>query len=187
MHCAKSVAARGYIDRYRALIDGFRSALTPAWRDKAVFIGYEAFGPPHYARWSGWPRYSEIFDQYIDNSPFMWGGAAPSYYLQDWNASRDDQIFGPQGEAQNQAFMLDEAYASNPNFWFELSIWDGDQIKRDSLSDIIPFTTDRYKAMAQFGMWLLRPRVIREFRHSTETFQSVGIWFEALQSVIDKI
>ena len=41
------------------------------------------------------------------------------------NPGRDDLVFSPQVEAMNYDFMLKEAYRLNPNFWFELSTWNG--------------------------------------------------------------
>lgn len=50
----RRVIAEGWTERYRALLAGMRSGLTnPIWRQNARFVGYDAFGPPHFARWAG--------------------------------------------------------------------------------------------------------------------------------------
>ena len=42
------------------------------------------------------------------------------------------------------------------------------------------FTPARYRGWAQFGMWLLRPRVVREFRASTEVREPWRPYFRAV-------
>ena len=47
--------AQGWIDRYRPLQQAWRNALSSSsWRSNSKFVGYEAFGPKHFGRWSGW-------------------------------------------------------------------------------------------------------------------------------------
>ena len=118
--------AQGWIDRYRALQQAWRNALTSSsWKNNSKFLGYEAFGPRHFGRWGGWTDYSLYNTNRIDPSPSTWDGGSPSYYLGINNPGRDDIVFSPQVEAMNYDFMLKEAYRLNPNFWFELSTWNG--------------------------------------------------------------
>ena len=57
----RKVVADGWIERYGALMAGMRAGLaSPAWKKNARFIGYEAFGPPHFGRWGGWKEYSSV-------------------------------------------------------------------------------------------------------------------------------
>ncbi len=184
----RSVVAQGWIERYRALLQAMRGGLiAAAWRSRSIFIGYDAFGPPHYARWEQWDDYALPTSRFIDPAPLIWDGGSPSFYLHNWNASTDYNIWSPQGEALNWVFMLREAVRLNPQFWFEFSTWDGEQEKRDQLAHVAPFTPARYAAMVQFGMWLLRPRCVREFRGWTDTVEKAGPWFDAILDAVGSI
>ena len=131
---------QGWIDRYRPLQQAWRSALSsPVWRSNSKFVGYEAFGPKHFGRWYGWMDYSLYNTNRIDPSPLIWDGGSPSYFLMNNNPGRDDLVFSPQVEAMNYDFMLKEATQLNPDFWFELSTWDGcDYYPTNPLDAIVP-------------------------------------------------
>jgi hypothetical protein len=65
--------------------------------------------------------------------------------------------------------MQEEARRLNPDFLFELSIWDGNigngQGKPTYYQSLgQTWDTVRYAGYVQFGMWLLRPSVVREYR-----------------------
>ncbi|HZS51702.1 MAG TPA: hypothetical protein VFA54_12625 [Bryobacterales bacterium] len=184
----RSVVAQGWIERYRALLQAMRGGLiAPAWRSHSIFIGYDAFGPPHYARWEQWDDYALPTGRFIDPAPLIWDGGSPSFYLHNWNASTDYNIWSPQGEALNWVFMLREAMRLNPRFWFGFSTWDGEQEKRDQLAKVAPFTPARYAAMVQFGLWLLRPRCVREFRGWTDSAEKAGPWLDAILEAVGSI
>ncbi len=184
----RDVFGAGWIERDRALHDAFRAALVNAtWRANAVFDGYNAFGPRHFGRWPQWYYFALPFGNYIDPSPFAWNGGSPPFFLFDWDPSRDDQVWGPQIEGLNWIPMLQEALTINPSFRFGITTWDGGATKRQQLSDIIPFTEDRYAAMVQFGMWSLRPRLVHEFRDWNDTVANSGSWFDAVLNVIRNV
>ena len=48
-------------------------------------------------------------------------------------------------------------------------------------------TTARYEGLVQFGMWLLRPRVVREFRGWLETVEYAGAYFDAILDAVDRV
>src|SRR5262249_15728947 len=51
----RSVAAAAWSERYRALQEGFRHALSAeGWTSHSIFVGYDAFGPGFVGRWPGW-------------------------------------------------------------------------------------------------------------------------------------
>ncbi len=72
------------MERYALLIRGFREGLTaPAWRDHAVFIGYDAFSMVAAGRWWGWVDYS----LHVPGRMEPWrasDGASASFYVHDW-------------------------------------------------------------------------------------------------------
>ena len=190
----RSVVGDAWITRYRALQDGMREGLVNAnWKSSARFVGYDAFGPSHWGRWPGWLEYSLYRKDRIDPNPLTWDGASPSFYLYDWMANFDNQVFGPQVEAMNWVFMQKEAYQLNPRFWFEISIWDGHLAgastdKRVAFANAGQFyNPTRYGGMVQFGLWLLRPRVAREFRSYQETVTATERYFLQVVESVDKI
>ncbi len=179
----RRVVGDGWIERYRAMQQGIREGLTNKnWKDNSTFIAYDAFGPPHFARWAGWTEYSLYSAGRIDPWPLAWDGASPSFYTFNWNSSTDYTVFSPQIEAMNWVFMLNEAQKLNPRYWFEISTWDGhepgDSDKRRAYERAGQrFSPQRYGGMVQFGMWLLRPRVVREFRGYLDTLAEAEPYF----------
>jgi PKD repeat protein len=190
----RRVVAEGWAERYRALQEGMREGLTNQnWQNNARFIGYEAFGPRHFGRWGGWPEYSLYTPNQIDPSPLTWDGGSPSYYVDNWAAITDFTVWSPQIGTQNWVFMLEEALATNPEFWFEMSIWDGhypgeENDQRKQYEDLgQTFSPERYAGMVQFGMWMLRPRLVRDFRLSFEKRVDQEPYFLPIVAAVDRV
>jgi len=200
----RKVVADGWIERYRALQDGMRDGLAnPQWRKAAVFVGYGAFGPEHMGRWGGWHSYSLHSKGRITPWPLAWDGGSPSYYTHDWNPSTDYTVWSPQVEFQNLVFVKREAWKHNPRFWLEMSVWDGgspeaDREKSKKKRKNVPtpelyrlkgqeYNPTRYKGFVQFGMWLLRPRAVREFRGWTHPSGEAIPYFMALCDAVDLV
>jgi hypothetical protein len=129
----------------------------------------------------------------IDPNPLAWDGGSPSFYLYNWMANTDFSVFSPQVESMNWIFMLQEAYKLNPSFWFEMSVWDGHEpgAQNDKRLTIARagqfFSPSRYAGMVQFGMWLLRPRVVREFRGWQDTLASEEAYFLPIVDAVDSV
>lgn len=190
----RQVVAEGWIERYRALQAGMRDGLTQArWRQNALFVGYEAFGPAHLGHWEGWEEYSLWTPGRIDPAPLAWDGGSPSLYTHNWNASTDYTVWSPQVEAMNWVPMLAEAHRLNPRFWFELSTWDGHEPtlandKRKVYAQAGQTASpERYGGMVQFGMWLLCPRAVREFRGWTDTVANAEPYFLPILAAVDRV
>lgn len=188
----RKVVADGWIERYRALQEGMREGLiSPAWKKNAIFVGYAAFGPPHLGRWGGWPRYSLHSTGRIDPYPLMWDGGSPSYYVHDWNPSADHIVWSPQVESMNLVFIKKEALRLNPNFWLEMSVWDGGNKEKSPRNSYRlkgqTYNPRRYAGFVQFGMWLLRPRAVREFRVWTYPSQEGMPYFMAIVEAVDRV
>jgi hypothetical protein len=190
----RKLVGDGWITRYRAIQEGLRAGLaSDAWRDKAIFMGYEAFGPAHYGRWPGWLEYSLYSKGRIDPSYLAWDGGSAPFYVFNWSAITDHTVFSPQLEAMNWVFMQAEARRNNPNFFFEMSVWNGNEpgAANDKLASYASqgqqYTPARYGGMAQFGMWLLRPRVVREFRAYLATVQDFEPYFLELVNAVDRV
>ena len=183
-----------WITRYRAMEQGFREGLeAPAWRRHAVFVGYDAFVGPSIGRWSGWPAYSLYVPGRTEPWPYAWDGASVSYYLHDWAPDTDFTVWSPQIEAMNYLAVLTEVRRSRPAFWFEISVWDGQlpgrptDKRRFYAERHQDFTPQRYGGMVQFGMWLLRPRVVREFRNPEDDRIRFGAYFDAILDAVARV
>lgn len=221
----RRVVAEGWMERYPVMFDAMRDALAnKTWRKNVRFVGYGAFGPSHFGRWDGWQVYSLITDEFTSPDWHIWDGGSPSYYTHNWNENRDHWVFSCQVESMNWVFMLDEAWRANPDFWFEMSTWDGNQqkswmqgvgatspqqlVKLSSaglsqaqhekldpahlkksktlqyLADGQTYPPERAGGWVQFGLWLLRPRVVREFRgHATQLDPVKPYWMETVRAV----
>jgi hypothetical protein len=190
----RKVIADGFIERYKALLDGLKEGLVSmSWKRNVKFMGYEAFPPVHFGRWGGWKEYSIYTPGQLDYQPLVWDGGSPSYYLHNWMALSDDMLWSPQVETMNWVFMLDEIHRTRPDFWFELSTWDGDQPgagndkRKFFASRGRPYTPERYEGLVQYGMWLMRPRSVREFRGHTETVEYAGAYFRPILDSVDRV
>ena len=190
----RKVVADGWIERYRALQGGIRDGLAnPTWRKSALFIGYDAFGPAHFGRWAGWMEYALNNRGRVNPWPLAWDGGSPSFYVYNWASMTDHTVFSPQVETMNWVFMQSEARRLNPNFWFEMSVWDGHEpaMENDKRKTYAragqQFTPERYGGMAQFGMWLLRPRTVREFRGWLDTLDQAEPYFLPIVEAVDRV
>jgi hypothetical protein len=188
----RRLVGEGWITRYRLLRQGMYEGLgKQKWQTNARFIGYDAFGPSHFGRWPGWMEYSLYRPRQIDPSPLAWDGGSPSFYLFNWMTNTDFTVLSPQVEAMNWVFMQREAYRLNSRFWFEISTWDGHEPemandKRLSYARMGQFfSPSRYAGMVQFGMWLLRPRVAREFRGWLDTLGASEHYFLPIVEAVD--
>jgi hypothetical protein len=194
-HYKREVIGEGWIVRYKALQAGMRSGLTNgAWKTNAKFVGYDAFGPANIGKWPGWVKYSLAITGRVDPGPLMWDGGSSPYYTHGWNEVTDFNVYSPQIEFMNMVFQLEQVQRAKPEFWFEMSIWDGHapkepkKDKRTFYSELgQTFTPQRYAGFTKFGMWLLRPRVVREFRGWTEPWESNKSYFMAIVDAVDQV
>lgn len=227
----RRVVAEGWTERYAAMFEAMRDAMEKdAWRRNLRFIGYGAFGPAHMGRWGGWKDYSLHTEDEMTWEWHAWDGATPSYYTHDWNANRDHWVWSTQVQSMNWVFVLEQAFDANPDFWFEISTWDGntghpdlwmealgleepadlpeeasepfDDEQRERAERIIEehgqsipkaltymrdgqtYPPERALGWVQYGMWLLRPRVVREYRcHTTQLEPFKEYWLQVVQAV----
>jgi len=193
---------KGWCRRYRLMQDAWRGALTSAsWRSNSRFAGYQAFGRQAYGRWGEWREYSLSYDlggtdHRIDMFSLGWDGGSPDYYLKDTGpdvvAVGDAKVMSVQIESMNQEFMRREALELNPEFWFELSVSLGcDAIDANNHPTCANITADytpaRYAGVVQFGMWLLRPRLVRDFHKSEYPRAQTQAYFNAVMDAVDRV
>lgn len=170
----RGVFADGWTERFNAMWEGMKDSMTTAWADSSFRVGYNE-GQLRWFGYSGWTAYSLQVTGLIDPAVRYWEGGSPDCYLAPyvWDYT-DYHVYGPQVDFMNYLFELDQFYAINPNYWYEISIWDGydpdyptstvhnKRYYYESLGHI--WTPERYKGLAQFVMWLTRPRALREFK-----------------------
>lgn len=190
----RKVVGDGWIERYRALQQGMVDGLTEkGWKERSVFIGFEAFTPVALGRWADWIKYSLCIHGRIDPGPLTWDGASLPYFVHNWDSSTDYRVMSPQIEAMNWVATLEEGRRWNPSFRVELSVWDGheptlDNDKRKFYSSAgQTFNPERYMGFIQFGMWLLRPGAVREFRGWTDTLAKSESYFLAVVDSVDRV
>jgi len=190
----RKVVGDGWIERYRALQKGIVEGLhAKSWKENSRFIGYDAFGPSFFGRWVGWVEHSIYSQGRISPWPLAWDGCSPSYYVHNWDAGTDYTVWSPQIESMNWVFMLGEAQRLNPEFRFEISTWDGHEPSQDNDKRKYyarlgqTYNPERCQGMVQFGMWLLRPRVVREFRGWTDTLADCAPYFLSIVNPVDRV
>jgi hypothetical protein len=197
----RELFGNGWIERYRALQAAWRKALRdspwPAWADRSIFVGYNAFGQSNMGRWDGWRSYGLETQQRADPSPSMWEGAMISGYLMPGIAKpvgrshypTDYWVFSPQVGFMNDEYHRRLALRDNPSFWVELGVWNGDDEyppKEEKLASFDPpYSAERYGGMVQFGMWMLRPRVVRDFRARGRKFTQP--YYEQVIAAVDRV
>ena len=184
-----------WVLRYRCLESGMRKGLlSEAWRNKAHFIGFNAFGSPNFGRTRDWTGESLCIPGRFEPWPLAWDGASAQYYVMDTRSpSSDYSVFSPQIEAMSYVFMLEEAHRLNPRFWFELSVWDGHESAPSLDKRLLyasrgqDFSPARYAGMVKFGLWLLRPRIVRDYRSWDDTAANSGAYFLAVANSVEMV
>jgi hypothetical protein len=205
----RKVVSKGWMERYPVMFAAMREALvSQAWRKNVRFIGYGAFGPSHFGRWGAWKEYSLITDEWTSPDWHIWDGGSPSYYTHNWCPNRDHWVWSTQVQSMNWVFQLEEAWRVKPSFWFEISTWDGNEVRswlkgREAedpktidaellkkskalqyLKDGQDYPPRRALGWVQFGLWLLRPRAVREFRgHATPLEPVREYWLQTVKAV----
>lgn len=211
-----SIAASGWTQRYNIMLDAIQGALTPGWSGVLKFIGYDSFGPQWFGRYaqpapySTWQTYSLCplnMETGITPNWYIWDGSSTSYYQHNWNTITDYNEYSTQIESCNFDFMLEEALAINPNYWHEIVTWDGTNALytpstncstfSDSTGDTPKPCTykalgqtvdeDRYEGWLQFGLWLCRPKSMREWRWSLARREWWQTYFDRFLQLIERV
>lgn len=188
----RQVIGDGYIERYNAMLSGIRSGLT-AWRDVSVCLAYNAITNGGIWWTSTWiDHYFSVpgrFTPWVD----VWDGASISNYVNDFDITTDFTGFSPQVKTQNLPPILDWATKRRPDFWIEMSVWDGRNPGNpndmwayyQSLGQT--YTPERFVGYVQFGMWTLRPRTVRDFRLHNENASDTIEYFKKILTATENI
>jgi len=175
---------------YNALHQGMRDGLkNEIWKQNAKFVGYLATGNGQMGRDMRWELESLQTNAFIDPYPLFWNGGSWELY------SRYDLGFvkaNPEIAAMNWVFMVKESKERDPNYYMELSVWDGhsyDKTDTRSLQEAKQpgSSLSSYVAMTKFGAWLLRPQVVREFRFYDEVVKVNKTYTDGIINLVDEI
>jgi hypothetical protein len=199
----RQVVGDGFIVRYRALIEGMRNGLpSDVWKQNSRFIAYNALGPDHFGRPMsgdppGWLKYSTTTRDRIAWEPFAWEGAIPESYDNHWEPEKLNwRVWSCQVEMMNGVLLRQEAFKANPNFWHEVIFWDGDLPEKGKESvnkhkrytDLgVAYTPQVYAGWVKHNLWLLVPRVAREWRGSADDKDRWWAYFEQIIQAVDQI
>lgn len=176
----------GYIPRYNAMFDGMIDQLDE-WSDKVRFVCYEG-ASLCFGRWDGWIAYSpDPIPGRFSTTPYIWDGASPSYYVNNWQGNRDFLGCSPQMEAMNLLFQRDHYKEVNPDFWWELSTWFDPEYIEEWKGQGQEMPPERYASYVKWGMWLTRPRTARIFQFSTDSVEYNWRWFKPIVEATDEI
>lgn len=181
----KAIAAREYKTRYRAMQQGMRDGLdNSAWKGKSIFVGYDAF------HWMGVFSYAGEYgiSSEHERSQF-WDGASPSYYVPDYfQGITDKTVVSPLVGSMSWQMFVDEAIAQRPNFWWEISTWDGGPaVRKRYLAAGESYPVARYQGLIEFGMWVTRPRVVREFQFEEPDLAVADARYMAIVAAVDRV
>lgn len=190
----KKIIGDKWIELYSSLLGGMLDGIeNKNWKSNSKFIGYNAFLTSSFGRWPGWLKYSLMIPGRVEPWMYVWDGASVPYYTHDWNDSSDFTVMSPQIQAMNLVFAQDIALKNNQHYWFEMSVWDGNnpQQKQDKQSYYRSlgqsFSSERYGGYVKFGMWLLRPRLVREFRGWSDTVERTEDYFFQVVNAVDNV
>ncbi len=166
----RAIVGNGWIERDGALWFALQDELTEAWQSASIPVCYNAYGRRGYGSWSGWDRASLHVPDRFAPWPLVVNGSASYYVFGDpkVHPETDYEANGPQMSGMNWLFMLDEARRDTPDYFWEVSIYDGGLERqtwyREEMGQV--YDAARYRGYVRFALWLARPRILREFRLS---------------------
>ena len=146
----RALVGAKWIEKYRQMHAGFKLGFVKEdWKNNVKFVSYNDFSDD-LGQLSTWAMNSTLTKQYLDICPFTVNGTTVNFDLtQSINYTNID---APQISINNLPFMLKEAKRNNPSFVQQLSIAHNSNITDSSL----------YRGLTQFGLWFLRPSIIRQ-------------------------
>jgi len=174
----RSHLSHQWIQRYGIMFRHAKGLLTE-WREPARFVGYD-IGERAVGRWHGWKEYTLATNERITPDWLIWDGGSFQCYTPPNEHNTDYTVQGCAAEIGNYLRQLDEAREINPDFYCDMSFWDGNTSWNPSMP-LDPENAEgskacqyaqlgqtwndlRYEGWLQLMMWLLRPQSIREFR-----------------------
>jgi hypothetical protein len=186
----RAIVGEGWIERDGALWAALRAQLGSAWANSSIPVNYSAFGRHGYGSWINWDHKSLHVPGRFAPWPLVVNGTPSFYVFGDASVHNetDFQVSGPQVKAMNWLFMLEEAYRDAPDYFWEISIYDGGAQRHNWYRYTMYQTYDpaRYMGYVRYALWLARPRIAREFRLSSQNReQYLEYWQVFLDAVAE--
>jgi len=196
----KRAVGDGYIERYRALLDGLRESLGP-WRGKAILGAYGASPLQDMGTSEGWQNETLIVPGRLAIEPFIWQAVSPSQYITTWNDNADYTVCSPQTDAMNLVVQQELFEKLRPDLFWEVSVWDAAYDMRKTARQKLKLwremgqsvTPERYAGLVKWLMWIPRARVVRDFRWWHEPRdpkgEFPGMWpsFSQVVAAVDEV
>ena len=197
-----------YAERYAALFAAARATFNAeteaAWRENTIFIAYnnlplQRFGSGTAATGRvGFEHLPGLDQGFTEHREY--DGGTPEYYDNHWQAPAkgDWSPWSPQVEASNLiAYQDAKVWSEKPNFYWSSSLWGGDMPSNifgrpgryltDDAEPNAKWDMNRYQGMVQFGLWMLRPRELREFRGEDDLRGFHGLAWDVLTNSVDRV
>ena len=161
-----------FIERYKTMVESFRSGLGN-WKDRAVLIGWGGlsigFGRGPWLD-ADLPNFGLSVPGRVNIAPFAWDGVSYRYYVVNRGRpkSEDYSFYSPQTESMNLPLQLEAACEQNPDFFWEMTTYWDAAFKERIVREDRQISPQRYGGFVKYGMWVTRPRVVREFSLSKQ-------------------
>ena len=170
----RTLVGAQWIEKYRQMHDGFKQGfIKEDWKNSVKFVSYNDFSDD-LGQVSTWMMDATLTNQYLDICPFIVDGTTVNF---DLTKSVDyTTIDAPQIPINNLPFMLQEAKRNNPSFMQQLSITHNSDMTDPAL----------YRGLTQFGLWFLRPSVIRQ-DSSVNTLDEIEPLFNEMSDSVELI
>jgi len=160
-----------WIEKYSQMHDGFKQGFSKsAWKNNVKFMSYNNFSQ-NLGKTSEWIKDSTITNYYMNVWPLTSDGVTLNFDLS--GSKNDSTANAPHVTANNLPFMINEAKVLNPNFSYQLNLDDNSKITDPT----------RYRGLAQFALWFLRPSTIRQASAETTTELQEPLFQELSDSV----
>ncbi len=188
----RRAAGDGYIERYKAMVEGLRSALG-SWRERATLIGW---GGTNVRMGGGqWknrnlPLGGLPVPGRLNITPFIWDGISARYYVVNFRANQgeDYTLRSPNAEVMNLPLEVEFACEQRDRYFLELSTWfDPVFVERIAQENAAIPPPQRYAGAVQWGMWIARPRVVREFSYGRLTLPEYQPFLETVMEAVDQV
>jgi len=188
----RRVLGDGYIERFRALVEGMRSNLT-AWRNRSIIIGWGGtnigIGYGLRWKWHNLPNSGVPVPGRLNIFPFSWDGISSRYYFFNvgGNKSEDYTLRSPHVRIMQMPLDTDFACEHNPDYYWEVSTWfDPVFVERiEKEDDVSPL--DRHSGATKWGMWIARPRVVRDFSYGKQNLPEYEANLRRVMDAVDEI
>jgi hypothetical protein len=191
---------------YGRMFTAFNNALLPGWSSVVSHVGYGLGFGEAYGRYYGWVDYETITQTDINPMMSPWDGGSPATGYINWPGPEFHfQCWSPMMGLSNQSQCKALWYQKDPEWWDELSIWEGGPEKiygengteqspnyadqdaypyatidtnngRDLYGAKLMLTPEKFSAYMRVAIWSNRPRVVRHLFGSSYPTSWIDTW-----------